>query len=168
MPGLPAGLSGLFHLCEGSCLCATSPNGKTNRVLYCYGEVVLQKPSLRPVSREARKEEEEVLLLHILQIVAIAVLLLAVLCALLSIRQGVVRLRRQLRRLLLVLPPQRHDSQAELEPESPAGPPDGGTGVKDWLKQQPGRMSRSTSSYLPHNRNLLEVVEETSLLNNMT
>ena len=30
-------------------------------------------------------------------------------------------------------------SQAELEPESPAGPPDGGTGVKDWLKQQPGR-----------------------------
>ena len=40
MPGLPAGLSGLFHLCEGSCLCATSPNGKTNRVLYCYGEVV--------------------------------------------------------------------------------------------------------------------------------
>ena len=31
------------------------------------------------------------------------------LCALLSIRQGVVRLRRQLRRLLLVLPPQRHD-----------------------------------------------------------
>ena len=41
MPGLPAGLSGLFHLCEGSCLCATSPNGKTNRVLYCYGEVVL-------------------------------------------------------------------------------------------------------------------------------
>ena len=40
MPGLPAGLSGLFHLCEGSCLCATSPNGKTNRVLYCYGEVL--------------------------------------------------------------------------------------------------------------------------------
>ena len=31
------------------------------------------------------------------------------LCALLSIRQGVVRLRRQLRRLLLVLPPQRLD-----------------------------------------------------------
>ena len=31
------------------------------------------------------------------------------LCALLSIRQGVVRLRRQLRRLLLVLPPQRND-----------------------------------------------------------
>lgn len=134
MPGLN-GLGGLFHLCEGSCLCATSPTGKTNRVLYCYGEVVLQKPSLRPVSREARKEEEEVLLLHILQIVAIAVLLLAVSCALLSIRQGVVRLRRQLRRLLLVLPPQRNDSRGELEPESPAA--EGGTGVKDWLKQQP-------------------------------
>ena len=38
MPGLN-GLGGLFHLCEGSCLCATSPTGKTNRVLYCYGEV---------------------------------------------------------------------------------------------------------------------------------
>ena len=38
MPGLN-GMSGLFHLCEGSCLCATSPTGNTNRVLYCYGEV---------------------------------------------------------------------------------------------------------------------------------
>ena len=39
MPGLN-GMSGLFHLCEGSCLCATSPTGNTNRVLYCYGEVL--------------------------------------------------------------------------------------------------------------------------------
>ena len=37
-------MSGLFHVCQGTCLCATNPGdnyGRTGhgKVLYCYGEV---------------------------------------------------------------------------------------------------------------------------------
>ena len=41
-------MAGLFHVCQGTCLCAASAGdgygsaGK-NKVLYCYGEVSLQK-----------------------------------------------------------------------------------------------------------------------------
>jgi len=160
-------MTGLFHLCKGSCLCASSPDGRRDKVLYCYGEVVLQKPSLRPSNKEDTKEEEEVLLLYIIQMVVIALLLLSVLAVLLSIRHGVVKLKKQLGKLLVIMSlssPEQRSNADGYTPTQPAG----GAGVKDWLRNQPTRLSRSTSSYLPHNRNLLEMVEETSLLNNMT
>ena len=35
-------MSGLFHVGQGTCLCATNPGdgyGRKGQVLYCYGEV---------------------------------------------------------------------------------------------------------------------------------
>ena len=82
---------------------------------------------------------------------------------LLSIRTGVLRLKKQLKRLLEMM-------MTGSPPASKCGTPvrDHRNSVTDWIKSGPSRMARSPSSYLPHNKNNLELVEETSLLNNMT
>ena len=84
---------------------------------------------------------------------------------LLSIRTGVIRLRKQLKRLLEMMagspPPSKSVSPVRNHRNS-------GLSVTDWIKSGPSKITRSPSNYLPHNRNLLELVEETSLLNNMT
>ena len=87
---------------------------------------------------------------------------------LLSIRTGVLRLKKQLKRLLEMMM-----MMTGSPPASKCGTPvrdhrNSSLSVTDWIKSGPSRMARSPSSYLPHNRNLLELVEETSLLNNMT
>ena len=86
---------------------------------------------------------------------------------LLSIRTGVLRLKKQLKRLLDVMagspPPSKCVTPVRTQEHRNSA-----LSVTDWIKSGPSRMSRSPSSYLPHNRNLLELVEETSLLKNMT
>ena len=37
----------MFHKCSDKCLCASSQPGGKETVLYCFGEVVLKKDSLR-------------------------------------------------------------------------------------------------------------------------
>ena len=40
----------MFTICQGTCFCTASPDGKRasqETVLYCFGEVVLKKDSLR-------------------------------------------------------------------------------------------------------------------------
>ena len=40
----------MFTICQGTCFCAASSDGKRSSketVLYCFGEVVLKKDSLR-------------------------------------------------------------------------------------------------------------------------
>ena len=40
----------MFTICQGTCFCTASPDGKRSgpdTVLYCFGEVVLKKDSLR-------------------------------------------------------------------------------------------------------------------------
>ena len=40
----------MFTICQGTCFCTASPDGKRGgqeTVLYCFGEVVLKKDSLR-------------------------------------------------------------------------------------------------------------------------
>ena len=39
----------MFTICQGTCFCTASPEGKRGHdtVLYCFGEVVLKKDSLR-------------------------------------------------------------------------------------------------------------------------
>ena len=86
---------------------------------------------------------------------------------LLSIRTGLVKLKKQLKKLLTVMtgtPATNHEDTPVRTQEHR----NSSLSVKDWIKSGPSHMSRSPSSYLPHNRNLLELVEETSLLSNMT
>ena len=86
---------------------------------------------------------------------------------LLSIRHGVLRLKKQLKRLLEVMAGSPSGSKCET-PVHVQEDKNSTLGVTDWIKTNQTRMSRSPSSFLPHNRNLLELVEETALLNNMT
>merc|ERR1719206_438674 len=91
----------MFHKCSEKCLCASTPSSKKETVLYCFGEVVLERPSLRPGGSSTEKDgDDEAFLLHVIQLVAIALLLTALLFVLLSIRTGVLRLKKQLKRLL--------------------------------------------------------------------
>ena len=67
-------------------------------------QVVIERPSLRPGSSTASKEaEENVVLLYVAQLAALAVLLTAILLVLISIRRGLVKLKKEVTRLLSLL-----------------------------------------------------------------
>jgi len=70
------------------------------KVLYCYGEVVLQRNSLRKNSEVEGSIEREEFAIQIIQLIAVAVLLVAVLIVLLSIRQGLSKIQGQIRKIL--------------------------------------------------------------------
>jgi len=94
-------MAAAFQVCQGTCLCAPSPEGYgKGKVLYCYGEVVLQRANLRDGENEEGSDEEQVHTLHLVQLVAVAVLLSLVFLVLLSICQGVSKLQSQLRGVL--------------------------------------------------------------------
>lgn len=90
-----------FQVCQGTCLCAPSTEGYgRGKVLYCYGEVVLQRPNLRPSEEEEKTTQWEEQSLQLVQLVAVAVLLTLVFFVLLSICQGVSKLQGQLKKVL--------------------------------------------------------------------
>merc|ERR1719474_513966 len=100
----------MFKICQGTCFCAGGGNGNKNgphqeTVLYCFGEVVLKKDSLR--GEESKKsfspENLDEYHLQLTQIVITFVLFLLVLIVLLLIRKGLLRVLVQLRRLVRVL-----------------------------------------------------------------
>jgi len=180
----------MFHKCSDKCLCASTPGqpGGKETVLYCYGEVVIERPSLRPGSSTSAKEaDDNVVLLYIAQLAALAVLLTAILLVLISIRRGLVKLKREVTRLLTLI------SGRDVECDSECGSSDtrhnGGPGVgghgdpggqnhrnseiiksgsmTEWIKYQPRTVGRSPSSILNNHRmSDQDRVEETALLNN--
>ncbi|XP_023347353.1 uncharacterized protein LOC111716156 [Eurytemora carolleeae] len=100
-------MSGLFHVCQGTCLCASSSSegyGK-GKVLYCYGEVVLQRANLRSGGEEGEENSEELYTFQIIQLISIVVLLLALLLVLVTIKQGLTRIQKQVKRILVLMPP---------------------------------------------------------------
>jgi len=100
-------MSGLFHVCKGTCLCASGSGdgyGK-GKVLYCYGEVVLQRANLRSDKKDSTQEDEDLYTFQIVQLVSIVVLLLALLLVLMTIKQGLTRIQKQVKRILVLMPP---------------------------------------------------------------
>ncbi|XP_023331215.1 uncharacterized protein LOC111703498, partial [Eurytemora carolleeae] len=88
----------MFHICQGTCMCASSGEGgfTKGKVLYCYGEVVLQRDLMRGQEEAPSAEEQsEIYLLQISQIVALVVLILAILIVLISIRKGLSKIQSQ-------------------------------------------------------------------------
>lgn len=181
----------MFHKCSDKCLCASSQPGGKETVLYCYGEVVIERPSLRPGQGAATKEtDEDVVLLYIAQLAALAVLLTAILLVLISIRRGLVKLKREVTRLLSLI--SGRDVECDSECGSSGDTRHGGGGqahhqdqpqhrtgaemiksgsVSEWIKYQPrsghGVVGRSPSSLLNnHKMTEQDRVEETALLNN--
>jgi len=95
----------MFHICQGTCMCASSEGGNKGKVLYCYGEVVLQRDLMRGDTNEPSEEEQtEIYFLQISQIVAYVVLILAILLVLLSIRKGLGKIQSQVKHILLTIP----------------------------------------------------------------
>jgi len=112
-------MSGLFHVCQGTCLCASGSGegyGK-GKVLYCYGEVVLQRANLRSGGEKEGNKDEELYTFQIIQLVSIVVLLLALLLVLLTIKQGLTRIQKQVKRILVLMPTTSH-SQPPSRPNT--------------------------------------------------
>lgn len=113
-------MSGLFHVCQGTCLCASGSGegyGK-GKVLYCYGEVVLQRANLRSGGEEDDENDEELYTFQIIQLVSIVVLLLALLLVLLTIKQGLTRIQKQVKRILVLMPSTSSHSQPNSRPNT--------------------------------------------------
>lgn len=177
----------MFHKCSDKCLCAISQPGGKETVLYCYGEVVIERPSLRPGTAANPKEaEENVVLLYVAQLAALAVLLTAILLVLISIRRGLVKLKKEVTRLLSLLSG-RDVGDCDSECGSGDGRPHqdrevtSGAGrvqnsemvksgsVTDWMRYQPRTVKRSSSNILNnHKMSEQDRVEETALLNNIS
>lgn len=100
-------MAGLFHVCQGTCMCASGDGyGRgQGKVLYCYGEVVLQRNSLRKTDAVEDQLAREEFAIQIIQLIAVAVLLVAVLIVLLSIRQGLSKIQGQIRKILSQMSP---------------------------------------------------------------
>jgi len=86
-------------LCESS-----GSNFAKAKVLYCYGEVVLQ----RALPGTEEKEEEslwflDIDLLQILQLVVVVLFILAILIVLLTIRSGINMIEKQLKKVVVNL-----------------------------------------------------------------
>merc|ERR1711953_93582 len=98
-------MSGMFQVCQGTCLCAPSPEGYgKGKVLYCYGEVVLQRANLRTGGEEEEKEvDQNMFHLQLSQLVGVAVLLFAILLVLISIRRSISKLHHQIKKVVKMM-----------------------------------------------------------------
>jgi len=88
-------------------MCTASGEGgfSKGKVLYCYGEVVLQRDLMRNQDdSKAEEEQTEMYFLQISQIVAFVVLILAILLVLLSIRKGLTKIQSQVKHILMTMP----------------------------------------------------------------
>lgn len=95
----------MLHICQGNCFCESSGNNFAKaKVLYCYGEVVLQRSLPNP-----EEEEEEspwfldIDMLQILQLILVVFFILAILIVLLTIRSGICMIERQLKKVVVNL-----------------------------------------------------------------
>jgi len=105
----------MFHICQGSCFCAGDGRTKKGKVLYCFGEMVIERANLREEEEgSGRVEEEQMYYIQLAQLVVVVALILAVLSVLLCIHSGVTRVRRQVTRILETLP-DCHDWDREGE-----------------------------------------------------
>ena len=69
----------MFTVCQGTCFCAGKAEGfNRQKVLYCFGEAVIERQNMRDEESERSVEEEEVFLLQVAQMLVILVSLLAV------------------------------------------------------------------------------------------
>jgi len=92
----------MLHICQGNCFCESSGSGFGKaKVLYCYGEVVLQRnlPGTPDEEEEKSPLQLEAQHIQIIQIVVVFLLILAVLVVLLMIRSGVATVERQMKRV---------------------------------------------------------------------
>jgi len=102
----------MFQVCQGTCLCAPSPEGYgKGKVLYCYGEVVLQRANLRTGEEEEKEADGQMFQLQLAQLVGVAVLLCAILLVLISIRRSISKLHKQIKKIVHMMtaspPPSR-------------------------------------------------------------
>jgi len=145
---------------------------------------VIERPSLRPGTESGGKQaDDNVILLYIAQLAALAILLTAILFVLLSIRRGLLKLKKEVTKLLSLI------SGRDVECEDSEC---GSTGdsrrshnldhrgdnnhrqeiiksgsVTEWIKYQPRTVGRSPSNLLNnHKMTEQDRVEETALLNN--
>merc|ERR1719410_922692 len=104
----------MFTVCQGTCFCAGKGEGfQKQKVLYCFGEAVIERQNIRDDESEEGEEETEIFYLQLAQCVVILTSLLAVLIVLLLIRRGLSRLNTQLRKIIRLLPEAKdwdHDS----------------------------------------------------------
>jgi len=105
-------MAGMFQVCQGTCLCAPSPEGYgKGKVLYCYGEVVLQRANLRNGEEEENEADGQMFQLQLAQLVGVAVLLCAILLVLISIRRSISKLHKQIKKIVHMMtsspPPSR-------------------------------------------------------------
>lgn len=110
--------STMFHICQGSCFCAGEGRSK-GKVLYCFGEMVIERSNLREEEKGSGSvEEQQMYYMQLAQLVIVVALILAVLSVLLCIHSGVSRVRRQVTRILDSLPDyqswERPDRDAEF------------------------------------------------------
>merc|ERR1719192_456774 len=80
----------MFHICQGSCFCAGEGRSK-GKVLYCFGEMVIERSNLREEEKGSGGAEEEQM--YYIQLAIVVALILAVLSVLLCIHSGVSRVR---------------------------------------------------------------------------
>merc|ERR1711953_1656218 len=120
-------MSGMFQVCQGTCLCAPSPEGYgKGKVLYCYGEVVLQRANLRTGGEEEHKEvDQNMFHLQLSQLVGVAVLLFAILLVLVSIRRSISKLHHQIKKVVKMMmmspPPSRQNTLEKKQAEAMNG-----------------------------------------------
>jgi len=108
-------LGKMFHICQGSCFCAGDGRTKKGKVLYCFGEMVIERANLREEEEGSGSvEEQQMYYIQLAQLVVVVALILAVLSVLLCIHSGVTRVRRQVTRILETLP-DCHDWDREGE-----------------------------------------------------
>eukprot|EP00090_Calanus_glacialis_P015557 TRINITY_DN24560_c0_g1_i1.p1 TRINITY_DN24560_c0_g1~~TRINITY_DN24560_c0_g1_i1.p1 ORF type:complete len:138 (-),score=39.08 TRINITY_DN24560_c0_g1_i1:168-581(-) len=109
-------MSSPFQVCKGTCLCAPAPDGYgQGKVLYCFGEVVLQRANLRP-GEDEKEDYTDVYHIQIAQLVTVTVLLAAVVIVLITIRRGLLKLEKKIKKILLLMsmsPPQSKHSTLE-------------------------------------------------------
>lgn len=120
----------MFHICQGSCFCAGEGRSK-GKVLYCFGEMVIERSNLREEEKgSGGAEEEQMYYIQLAQLVIVVALILAVLSVLLCIHSGVSRVRRQVTRILDSLP----DHQNWERPLRDADFPEHSLPKKDYLR----------------------------------
>merc|ERR1711953_1233187 len=120
-------MSGMFQVCQGTCLCAPSPEGYgKGKVLYCYVDVVLQLANLITGGEEEHKEvDQNMFHLQLSQLVGVAVLLFAILLVLVSIRRSISKLHHQIKKVVKMMmlspPPSRQNTLEKKQAEAMNG-----------------------------------------------
>jgi len=93
----------MLHICQGNCFCESSGTSFAKaKVLYCYGEVVLQRnlptPEEEPEQFPISLDQDMV---QVIQLVVVVLFILAILIVLLTIKSGITMIEKQIKKVLL-------------------------------------------------------------------